>query len=64
MSASTIVALLERAELAEQLGRQDDARRDFAYVRDIWRRADPELQPYVERARAGLERLKTDLERR
>jgi tetratricopeptide (TPR) repeat protein len=57
MTAITVVALLERAELAEQLGRRDDARRDYAFVRDIWRRADPELQPYVMRAREGLRRV-------
>jgi hypothetical protein len=59
-----VVALLERAELAEQLGRREDARRDYAYVRDIWRRADPELQPYVARARTGLERVGADVENR
>ncbi|UCF40502.1 MAG: protein kinase [Gemmatimonadota bacterium] len=48
---------LERGRLNELLGNDDAARDDFSYVLDIWRNADPELQPYVEEARAALLRL-------
>ena len=29
----------------------------YGFVTDVWRRADPELQPYVTEAREALERL-------
>ena len=48
---------LERGRLNELLGNDDAARDDFSYVLDVWRNADPELQPYVEEARAALLRL-------
>ncbi len=48
---------LERARVAERLGRREPAARDYQYVVDIWRRADPQLQPYVSEAREGLVRV-------
>ena len=53
----SVLARLERAELAEQLRDREAARRDFQFVLDAWRRADPELTPYVDRARSGLGRV-------
>jgi hypothetical protein len=52
-----VLATLESARLAEQLGRREDAVQRFRLVTDVWRRPDPELMPYVTEAREGLERL-------
>jgi serine/threonine-protein kinase len=48
---------LERARLAEKLGESEKARHWYGYVAALWRHADPELQPLVSEARAGLARL-------
>ena len=48
---------LERARIAESLGRRDVATREYSYVVDLWRHADERLQPYVAEAHAGLKRL-------
>ncbi len=48
---------LERARVAESLGRRDLATREYGYVADLWRHADERLQPYVAEAHAGLKRL-------
>jgi len=48
---------LERARVAERLGRRDDARLAYAYVAATWNGADPGLQPEVREAEAGLLRL-------
>jgi serine/threonine-protein kinase len=48
---------LERGHLAEALGQRATAIEAYRYVADLWRYADPELQPYVREARAGLGRL-------
>ena len=52
-----VLATLESARLAEQLGRREDAVERFRLVTEVWRRPDPELMPYVTEAREGLERL-------
>ncbi len=41
----------------ERLGRRDKAIPEYRFVTDVWRHADPELQPYVEEAKAALQRL-------
>jgi hypothetical protein len=51
------IATLERGRIAERLGERDVAVDSYHRVVDFWRRADPELQPYVSEARAGLARL-------
>jgi hypothetical protein len=43
--------------VAERLGQRETAARDYQYVADIWRKADAQLQPYVEEAREGLIRV-------
>ncbi len=48
---------LERGRLAEALGQRARAIEAYRYVADLWRYADPELQPHVREARAGLGRL-------
>ncbi|HET6577344.1 MAG TPA: hypothetical protein VFG66_03430, partial [Gemmatimonadales bacterium] len=52
-----ILALLERGRIAERLGEREKAVESYRFVADAWRRADPELQPYVTEAREGLARL-------
>ncbi len=48
---------LERGRVAERAGERDRAIEDYRFVADVWRFADPELQPYVEEAKAALARL-------
>jgi hypothetical protein len=52
-----ILAVLERGRIAEHLGQREKAVESYRYVADVWRRADPELQPYATEAREGLARL-------
>ena len=49
--------MLQRGRVAERLGRREVALESYQWVADIWRRADPELQPYVTEAREALARL-------
>jgi len=48
---------LERARVAERLGKYDLAAQEYRYVVDLWRTADSELRPAVEEANAALKRL-------
>jgi serine/threonine-protein kinase len=57
LTPSEVLWTLERARVAERLGERETAARDYQYVADIWRKADPQLQPYVEEAREGLVRV-------
>jgi DNA-binding SARP family transcriptional activator len=52
-----VLAKLEAARTAERLGQVKRAAAHYRFVVDVWRHADPELEPYVREARAGLERL-------
>jgi hypothetical protein len=52
-----VIGVLERGRIAEGLGERLKARDSYQFVVDVWRHADPELEPYVREARAGLERL-------
>jgi hypothetical protein len=52
-----VLATLERARIAERLGERNLAVESYQRVVDFWRRADPELQPYVREAQDGLARL-------
>jgi serine/threonine protein kinase/tetratricopeptide (TPR) repeat protein len=54
---SEVIWTLERARVAERLGNREKAARNYQYVADAWRHADPELQPYVTEAREGLTRV-------
>jgi serine/threonine-protein kinase len=49
---------LERARVHERVGRRAEAAVDYKFIIDIWRHADPELQPYVREAREALARLR------
>jgi len=48
---------LERARVAERLGQRDNAVREYQYLADLWRTADPELRREVAEANAALKRL-------
>ncbi|HEU4524826.1 MAG TPA: hypothetical protein VFR62_07370, partial [Gemmatimonadales bacterium] len=54
---SFVLATLELGRIAERLGDTRKAAECYAFVTAAWRRADPELQPYVTEAREGLARL-------
>jgi tRNA A-37 threonylcarbamoyl transferase component Bud32 len=63
-----VLGTLERGRVAERRSQRDPeagtrgierfrAAECYQFVADVWRHADPELQPHVAEARAGLERL-------
>jgi serine/threonine protein kinase len=52
-----VLATLELGRVAERLGEREKAIESYRFVTEAWRRADPELQPYVSEARDGLARL-------
>jgi len=51
---------LQRARAAEAVKQTERARADYQRVVDLWRHADPELQPYVTEAKVALSRLRPD----
>jgi tRNA A-37 threonylcarbamoyl transferase component Bud32/tetratricopeptide (TPR) repeat protein len=55
-----VVWILERARVNDRLGNREKAAEGYAYVVDVWRDADPPLQPFVEEARRSLQRLVTE----
>jgi len=57
---SVVLWTLERARVADRMGDRDKASRNYQYVADVWRHADPELQPYVLEARQALARLTSE----
>jgi len=52
-----VLGVLEQGRIAEGLGERDKAIDSFQFVVDVWRRADPQLQPFVVGARNALARL-------
>jgi hypothetical protein len=54
---------LQRARALERLGRRDAAIEDYRFTANVWRHADPELQPYVAEARQALARLTAEPQR-
>jgi tetratricopeptide (TPR) repeat protein len=54
---SFVLATLELGRLAERLGEKKQATECYRFVTEVWRRADPELQPYVAESRSALQRL-------
>jgi serine/threonine-protein kinase len=52
-----VLGVLERGRIAEGLGERQKARDSYQFVVDVWRHADPELEPYLREARGALERL-------
>ena len=57
LSPVAVLATLERGRVAERLGEHDRAVASYRLVTEVWRHADPELQPYVKVARTALARL-------
>jgi hypothetical protein len=57
LSPVGVLGTLERGRIAERLGQRDKAIESYRFVADVWRKADPELQPYVAEAREGLKRV-------
>ena len=57
MDPLSVLAMLERARLAETLGEKDRAVESYQFVLDTWRHADPILEKYVSEAREALGRL-------
>ena len=55
-----VLGVLERGRIAEGLGERQKARDSYQFVVDVWRRADPQLQPFVVEARNGLTRVMTE----
>jgi hypothetical protein len=43
--------------VAERIGEREQAIQSYSWVVGMWRRPDPELEPYVAEARDGLARL-------
>jgi tetratricopeptide (TPR) repeat protein len=54
---SFVLATLELGRIAERLGDTRKAAECYGFVTAAWRRADPELLPFVAEAREGLTRL-------
>lgn len=52
-------ALFHRGELYEQLGNSREAIRQYTLFTEMWRDADPELQPLVQQARARMASLRS-----
>ena len=52
-----VLGRLEQGRIAEGLGERQKGIDSYQFVVDVWRHADPELEPYVREAHAGLERL-------
>jgi len=61
VSVIEILRALERGRVYERLGNRERALAGFSFVVKAWRNPDPELQPYVEEARAALTRLNAEL---
>jgi serine/threonine-protein kinase len=52
-----VIAALEHARIAERLGDHVTAARQYRFVVEAWRGADPELAGVVDEARGGLRRV-------
>jgi hypothetical protein len=52
-----VLGVLEQARIAERLGERQKAVDSYQFVVDVWRHADPELQPFVLEARNALTRM-------
>jgi serine/threonine-protein kinase len=62
-SPTEVVWALERGRVNERLNNRDKAIESYWFVIAVWRNADPELQPYVQEAKAALQRLGAELRR-
>jgi tetratricopeptide (TPR) repeat protein len=55
-----VLGVLEQGRIAEGLGERQKALDAYQFIIDVWRRADPELQPFVVEARNALARLRRE----
>jgi hypothetical protein len=55
-----VLGVLEQGRIAEGLGEHEKAMQSYQLVADVWRQADPQLQPFVVEARNALTRLKRE----
>ena len=55
-----VLGVLERGRIAEGLGERQKAIDSYRFVSDVWRRADPQLQPFVIKARNALARMRRE----
>jgi eukaryotic-like serine/threonine-protein kinase len=55
-----VVFALDRARVAERLGDYEHASRAYQFVAAAWARPDPELEPEVTEALAGMKRTRTE----
>ena len=55
-----VLATLELGRIGERLGDKRKAAECYAFVMAAWRRADPELRPFVADAQEGAARLGGD----
>jgi hypothetical protein len=51
---------LLRGRVQERIGQREQAIQSFEWVTGMWRKPDPELQPYVTEAREALARLTSE----
>jgi tetratricopeptide (TPR) repeat protein len=56
-----VLGMLDRARIAESLGQREKAMQSYQFVVDVWRGADPQLQPFVVEARTALTRMSREL---
>jgi serine/threonine-protein kinase len=52
-----VLGVLEQARIADGLDERQKAIDSYQFVVDVWRRADPQLQPFVVEARNALARM-------
>jgi eukaryotic-like serine/threonine-protein kinase len=52
-----VLGIVDRARIAESLGEREKAMQSYQFVVDVWRGADPQLQPFVVEARTALTRM-------
>ncbi len=57
ISATWVLGVFDAGGIAERLGDRQAATQCYRFVAQVWRNADPELQPYVAEARTALARL-------
>jgi len=63
ISPSWVLSVFDAGRIAERLGDGRAATRCYRFVTQVWRNADPELQPYVTAARTALARLGAEARR-
>src|SRR5437899_4091996 len=57
ISPTWLLGVFDAGRIAERLGDRQSATRCYRFVAEVWRNADPELQPYVAEAPAALKSL-------